>query len=144
KATMPELPDVKQARFIAEYGLPAYDAALLTETRALADYFEAVAKESGDPKAAANWIMGDLSRLLNAAGKEISDCPIPPTHLAAMLRLIADGTINGKIAKALIEEMFATGAPPAQIVEEKGWKTIKDTGAVIALVEKVLTDNPQI
>jgi aspartyl-tRNA(Asn)/glutamyl-tRNA(Gln) amidotransferase subunit B len=144
KATMPELPDARKTRFIEQYGLPAYDAAFLTETRALADYYEAVAKDSGDPKAASNWVMGDLSRLLNASGTDIADCPIPPQNLAAMIRLIADGTISGKIAKSLIEEMVTTGRDPVAIVEEKGWKTIKDTGAIIALVEKVMTDNPNI
>ncbi|HZP81185.1 MAG TPA: Asp-tRNA(Asn)/Glu-tRNA(Gln) amidotransferase subunit GatB [Chthonomonadaceae bacterium] len=144
KATMPELPDARKTRFIEQYGLPAYDAAFLTETRALADYYEAVAKDSGDPKAASNWVMGDLSRLLNASGTDIADCPLPPQNLAAMIRLIADGTISGKIAKSLIEEMVTTGRDPVAIVEEKGWKTIKDTGAIIALVEKVMTDNPNI
>jgi aspartyl-tRNA(Asn)/glutamyl-tRNA(Gln) amidotransferase subunit B len=144
RATMPELPDARKARFLSEYGLPAYDAAFLTDTRALADYFEETARAGGDAKAAANWIMGDLARLLNAAGKEITESPISPASLAAMIRLIADGTISGKIAKTLIEAMFATGKAPAAIVEEKGWKTITDTGAIAALVEKVLAANPNI
>jgi aspartyl-tRNA(Asn)/glutamyl-tRNA(Gln) amidotransferase subunit B len=144
RATMPELPDARKARFLSEYSLPAYDAAFLTDTRALADYFEETARVSGDAKAAANWIMGDLARLLNAAGREIADSPIRPANLAAMIRLIADGTISGKIAKTLIEEMFATGKAPAAIVEEKGWKTITDTGAIAALIAKVLAANPNI
>jgi aspartyl-tRNA(Asn)/glutamyl-tRNA(Gln) amidotransferase subunit B len=144
RATMPELPDARKARFMTDYGLPAYDAALLTDTRALADYFEEAARLSGDPKAVANWVMGDLSRLLNANNTDIADCPITPADLAAMVRLIADGTISGKIAKALIEEMYATGKAPGDIVAERGWTTIKDTGAIAALVEKVMADNPQI
>jgi aspartyl-tRNA(Asn)/glutamyl-tRNA(Gln) amidotransferase subunit B len=144
RATLPELPDARRTRFIAEYGLSAYDAGLLIESKALADYFEAVARDCGDGKAAANWIMGDLARLLNAGNTDIADCPIPPWNLAAMVRFIADGTISGKIAKTLIEEMFATGGDPATIIEVKGWKTIKDTGAVRALVEKVFAENPQI
>jgi len=144
RAILPELPDARKARFIAEYGLSPYDAAFLTDTRALADYFEEAARLSSDAKAAANWIMGDLSRLLNTGNTDIADSPISPADLAAMLRLIADGTISGKIAKALIEEMFATGKAPGVIVEERGWKTLKDTGAIAALVEKVLAENPNI
>ena len=144
RATLPELPDARRTRFTEAYGLPAYDASLLTETRALADYFEETAQLSGDPKAASNWIMGDLTRLLNANNVDIAACPIPPANLAAMIRLIDEGTISGKIAKSLIEEMFATGGEPAQIVEEKGWKTLKDTGTLTALVEKVIAENQQI
>ncbi|HLV79737.1 MAG TPA: Asp-tRNA(Asn)/Glu-tRNA(Gln) amidotransferase GatCAB subunit B, partial [Chthonomonadaceae bacterium] len=144
RATLPELPDARRARFLQEYSLPAYDAGLLTETRALAGYFEETATRAGDPKAAANWIMGDLTRLLNAHNRDIAACPISPENLAGMIRLIAEGTISGRIAKTLIEEMFATGRPPAQIVEEKGWKTLTDTGAIAALVEKVVADHPQI
>lgn len=144
RATMPELPDARKARFINDYGLPEYDANLLTETRALADYFERAATASGDPKAVSNWMMGDLTRLMNANSHDITDCPISPEHLAAMTRLIADGIISGKIAKTLIEEMYATGQPPAAIVEAKGWTTIKDTGAIVALIDKAIADNPKI
>ena len=99
-------------------------------------------KLCGDAKSVANWIMGDLSRLLNAGGQEIAASPISPAHLAGMIQLMAEGTISGKIAKTLIEEMYTTGSPPTQIVEEKGWKTMKDTGALLAIVEKVLGENP--
>lgn len=144
RATMPELPDDRRKRFIEHYGLPAYDAALLTETRALADYFEESVQYCGDAKSVSNWIMGDLTRLLNADGKEIGQSPVSSTHLAAMIQLIAEGTISGKIAKSLLEEMYATGGEPESIVEEKGWKTIRDSGAVQAIVEKVFADNPAI
>ena len=144
RATMPELPDVRKARFIADYGLPNYDAAFLTDTRALADYFESVARSGGDPKATANWIMGDLSRLLNADGKDITTCPVSPAHLSALIGLMTDGTISGKIAKSLIEEMYATGEEPAKIVDEKGWRTMKDTGALVAIVEQVFADNSDV
>ncbi|HLK56793.1 MAG TPA: Asp-tRNA(Asn)/Glu-tRNA(Gln) amidotransferase subunit GatB [Chthonomonadaceae bacterium] len=144
RATLPELPDVRARRFREEYGLPAYDAAFLTDTRALADYFEEAAQQSGDAKAVSNWIMGDLARLLNAGAKEIGDSPISAKDLAAMVKLIVEGTISGKIAKTLIEEMYTTGSEPAVIVEEKGWKTIKDSGAVQAIVDKVFADNPEI
>ncbi|MCW3094585.1 MAG: aspartyl/glutamyl-tRNA(Asn/Gln) amidotransferase subunit [Chthonomonadaceae bacterium] len=144
RASMPELPDARRARFQAEYGLPASDAAQLTENRAVADYFETTTKLCGDAKAVANWIMGDLARLLNTDGQEIANSPISPEHLAGMIRLMAEGTISGKIAKALIEEMYTTGKPPVAIVEEKGWKTMKDTGALLTIVEKVFADNPTI
>ncbi|HZT43177.1 MAG TPA: Asp-tRNA(Asn)/Glu-tRNA(Gln) amidotransferase subunit GatB [Chthonomonadaceae bacterium] len=144
RSTLPELPDARRTRFIDAYGLPVYDAGLLTDTRALADYFEETARRCEDPKAAANWIMGDLSRLLNASSLDITACPISPENLAGMIRLIAGGTISGKIAKTLIEEMFTTGKPPAQIVEEKGWKTLTDPLALLELVKQVLDDNPQV
>ena len=144
RASMPELPDARQTRFTDQYGLSAYDAAFLTETRALGDYFEEVVQACGDAKSAANWIMGDLSRLLNTGNREISDSPIPPANLGAMIGLIADGTISGKIAKMLIEEMYATGEAPTAIVEAKGWKSIKDTGALAAMVEQVFAENPNI
>jgi len=144
RASMPELPDARRARFQSEYGLPANDAAQLTENRAIADYFETATKLCGDPKVAANWITGDLARLLNTDGREIATSPISAEHLSGMIQLMADGTISGKIAKTLIEEMYATGRPPVEIVEEKGWKTMKDTSALLTIVEKVFTDNPNI
>lgn len=144
RRTMPELPDARRARFHSEYGLPEYDAAFLTETRALADYFEAAVRPSGDAKLTSNWIMGDLAKLLNADGKEISASTISPESLAAMIKLITDGTISGKIAKSLIEEMYATGDDPLKIVEARGWRTIKDTGAVRAIVDKVFAANAEL
>src|SRR5262249_55750853 len=115
-----------------------------TETRALADYFELAARAGGDPKSAANWMMGDLARLLNASGREITESRISPDQLGAMIRLINEGTISGKIAKSLIEEMDATGQDPAEIVQAKGWTTIKDTGALAALVAQAMADNPKV
>jgi len=144
RRSMPELPDVRRARFIAEFGIAAYDASLITDTRALADYFEEAAKLSGNGKATANWIMGDLTRLLNAAGKEIDACPISPANLAGMLKMLAEGSISGTIAKALIEKMFATGESPDLIAEREGLKTVKDAGALQAIVDKVFADNADV
>ncbi|HLI48869.1 MAG TPA: Asp-tRNA(Asn)/Glu-tRNA(Gln) amidotransferase subunit GatB [Chthonomonas sp.] len=144
KATMPELPDVKKARFMREYGLSDYDASYLTETRALADYFEETAKHAGDAKAAANWIMGDLSRLLNAEGKEIDACPITPQQLGSMIRMIADGTISGKIAKTLIEYMYQSGEDPDKIAAREGLITLRDESAIRQMVQQVFTENPKI
>ncbi len=144
RLNMPELPDSRKARIISEYGLSAYDAAYLIEEKELVDFFEETAKLSGDAKLSANWIMSDLARLLNTDNTPIQNSPISPAHLAEMVKLINDGTISGKIAKTLIEEMFTTSIAPGLIVEDKGWKTIKDTGAIEALVEKVMADNPAI
>lgn len=145
RATLPELPDVRRQRFISDYGIPAYDAGVLTDSRALADYYEQAAKSGGDPKQTANWMMGDLMRLLNSDdNRDITRSPIAPEQLGAMIRLIANGIISGKIAKSLIDEMYATGDDPANIVEAKGWQTIKDTGAIVALVEKVFADNADV
>lgn len=144
RTSMPELPDARRDRFSSEYGLSDYDAAFLTENRALADYYETSAKLSGDPKSAANWIMGDLSKLLNSSGTDIGDCPISPDSLAQMVGLINDGTISGKIAKALIEEMYSTSGVPLEIVEARGWRTIRDAGAVQAAVDKVFAANAEV
>jgi aspartyl-tRNA(Asn)/glutamyl-tRNA(Gln) amidotransferase subunit B len=144
KATMPELPDAKKARFMREYGLSDYDASYLTETRALADYFEETAQHARDAKAAANWIMGDLSRLLNAEGKEIDACPITPRQLGSMIRMIADGTISGKIAKMLIEHMYQSGEDPDKIAAREGLITLRDETTIRQMVQQVFTENPKI
>jgi aspartyl-tRNA(Asn)/glutamyl-tRNA(Gln) amidotransferase subunit B len=144
RASMPELPDARRLRLQSEYSLSAVDAAILTENRALADYFETTTKLCGDARAVSNWMMGDLARLLNAGGQEISVSPISSEDLAGMISLMAEGVISGKIAKTLLEEMYATGRPPVEIVEEKGWKTLKDTSALLAIVEKVLSENAAI
>jgi aspartyl-tRNA(Asn)/glutamyl-tRNA(Gln) amidotransferase subunit B len=144
RSTMPELPDARKARFIAEYGIAASDAALLIDSRALADYFEAAARAAGDPKAACNWIMGDLLRLLNADSKDIGACPLPPEHLGALIKMIAEGTISGKIAKMLLDLMYAGGEAPAVIAEREGLVTIKDEGALAGIVDKVFAANADV
>ena len=144
RASMPELPDARFRRFQEQYGLSAYDASVLVETKALAEFFEETARACSDSKAASNWIMGDLTRLLNTNGVDISESPITPTKLGGMISRITDGTISGKIAKNLIEEMYSTRQEADFVIEAKGWKTIKDSGAVIAIVEKVLAENEKI
>ncbi len=144
RASMPELPDAKMRRFQSEYGLNAADASQLTETRVLADYFELAAASCGDVRSAANWIMGDLSRLLNADSGDISNCKITPQQLGAMITMINNGTISGKLAKSLIERMFATGDDPDTIAEREGLLVMRDTGALAAAVAKVLDDNTNI
>jgi aspartyl-tRNA(Asn)/glutamyl-tRNA(Gln) amidotransferase subunit B len=143
RSTLPELPDAKRARFESVYGLPAYDAGVLTATRVLADYYEAaVGAFAGDPKMVSNWVMSELLGLLNRDGKEIGESPVDPGDLAGLLRLMADGAISGKIAKEVFEEMYATGRDAEAIVEEGGLEQISDAGELEALVVQVLSENP--
>ncbi|HEY1932526.1 MAG TPA: Asp-tRNA(Asn)/Glu-tRNA(Gln) amidotransferase subunit GatB [Acetobacteraceae bacterium] len=140
KATLPELPDAKRARFSREYGLSAYDAAVLVTERATADFFEAVAK-GRDAKAAANWIMGDLFGALNRRGASIETSPVSAASLGKLLDLIADNTINGRIAKDVFDAMIETGKDPAAIVDEKALRQVTDTGAIDIAVDSVLEAN---
>ncbi len=141
KATLPELPDQKKHRFMKDYGLSLYDASVLIAERARAYYFETVAKNS-DPKLAANWVINELLGALNKAGKGLESSPISAQNLAALIGLIADNTISGKIAKDVFAIMFETGGAPAQIVEEKGLKQVTDTGAIETLIDEILAENP--
>ena len=128
--TIPELPDAKRERFVKEYGLPEYDADMLTQSRALAAYFEEATKLSDQPKVVSNWMMGELMRLLNAEGKEIEDCPIKPDRLAGMIKMISDGVISTKIAKTVFEEMYRSGKDAETVVKEQGLVQVSDTGAI--------------
>ena len=138
---LPELPDSRKARYISEYGLSAYDAGVLTMTKEMADYFEACVAAGANPKSAGNWVMGELSRLLNTNNKEIADCLIKADQLAAMLQLIDKGAISGKIAKTVFEDMFNTGKNPEDLVKEKGLAQISDEGAIAAIVDEVVANN---
>lgn len=143
RAALPELPEAKRARFVEQYGLSEYDAGVLTAERAMADYYEAAAASAGDPKATANWVTVELSRLLNAENIPITETKIAPEQLGAMLRLIQDGTISGKIGKTLLEEMFQTGKAAEEIVREKGMVQVSDASAVETMVDEVLAANPK-
>ena len=143
RQTLPELPDAKQARFVDDYGLGAYDAGFLTTSRDMADYYEAVAKESGEAKLAANWVMGELSSYLNKEDKDIKDSPVSATMLAGMIKRIKDNTISGKIAKEVFDAMWQGQGDADAIIESKGLKQITDTGAIEALVDDVIANNPQ-
>ncbi|MCR4420241.1 MAG: Asp-tRNA(Asn)/Glu-tRNA(Gln) amidotransferase subunit GatB [Clostridia bacterium] len=142
RAELPELPAERRRRFAEQYGLPAYDAGVLTATRAMADYFEACVALYPQAKTVSNWLMGDFSRLLNASGLEVEQAPIRPEGLVELLKLIDEGTISGKIAKTVFEEMFATGRPARAIVEEKGLVQISDEAALAAIVDRVLAEHP--
>jgi aspartyl-tRNA(Asn)/glutamyl-tRNA(Gln) amidotransferase subunit B len=141
RAALPELPDAKKARFVAEYGLRAEDAAVLVADRATAEYFEKTAA-GRDPKAAANWVIGDLFGALNRQGIGIEQSPVAPERLGGLIDLIADGTISGRIAKDVFAEMVETGDAPAAIVERNGLRQVSDTGAIEAAVDAALAANP--
>jgi len=143
EAAMPELPGRKRQRFIQELGLREYDAEVLTQTRAVSEYFETAAAVSGDAKTTANWVMGDLMGMLKAEGKEIAESPVSPEHLGQLVKLIATGELSGKLAKEIFPRMFATGDAPAAIVEREGLKQISDTGALEKIIEDVIANNPK-
>jgi aspartyl-tRNA(Asn)/glutamyl-tRNA(Gln) amidotransferase subunit B len=142
KESLPELPLEKRERFVRDYQIPAYDAGVLTSSRALADYFEEVVRLSGKPKAASNWVMVDILKFLNEDRREIKDCPILPESLARLIRLIGDGTISGKMAKDVIGEMYKTGKSPKAIIEEKGMVQITDEDTLKKVIAGVIEANP--
>jgi aspartyl-tRNA(Asn)/glutamyl-tRNA(Gln) amidotransferase subunit B len=141
RAELPELPDAKRARFVAAYGLGAADAQVLVAERATAEYFEKVA-DGRDPKAAANWVMGDLFGALNKQGLGIDQSPVSPERLGALIDMVADGTISGRIAKVVFAEMVETGEAPTGIVERRGLRQVTDTGAIEAAVDAALAAHP--
>jgi aspartyl-tRNA(Asn)/glutamyl-tRNA(Gln) amidotransferase subunit B len=140
KAALPELPDAKKARFVAQYGIPAYDSGVLVVEKATADFYEAVAK-GRDGKQAANWVMGDLFGALNRTGRSIETSPVTAENLGALLDLIKDATINGKIAKDVFEAMVETGEAPGTIVEKRGLRQVTDTGAIDQAIDEVIAAN---
>ena len=141
KASLPELPDAKRARFIQMYGLTPYDAAVLVAEKATAAFYETVAK-GRDPKIAANWVTGDFFAALNRLGRSIEDPPVTAAALGGLLDLMADNTINGRIAKDVFEAMVETGKDAATIVDEQGLRQVTDTSAIDAAVDRILAANP--
>jgi aspartyl-tRNA(Asn)/glutamyl-tRNA(Gln) amidotransferase subunit B len=141
RATLPELPDKKRERFISEYALPEYDADLLTAEKAMAEWFEEAVRAGGQPKTVSNWMTGELGRLLNEENNSIETCPLKPLHLAEMIKLIDNGTISGKIAKAVFEEMYRTAKSPAEIIKEKGLVQISDSEALEKAIDEVIAKN---
>ncbi len=141
KASLPELPDEKKKRFVSAYGLQAYDAEVLIAEKESADYFEAVAK-GRDAKSAANWVINELAGRLNKEGKSIAASPVSAGQLAAILDLIGEKTISGKIAKDLFEIVWTEGGDPRAIVEQRGMKQVTDTGAIEKVVDEIVAANP--
>jgi aspartyl-tRNA(Asn)/glutamyl-tRNA(Gln) amidotransferase subunit B len=142
KEKLPELPDEKRRRFCEQYGISFYDAGVLVVDQVTADFYESVAK-GRDAKLAANWVMGEFFAALNRTGTTIETSPVTAAHLGALLDLIADSTINGKIAKEVFEAMVETGRAPGEIVEEKGLRQVTDTGAITAAVAAVIGANAE-
>jgi aspartyl-tRNA(Asn)/glutamyl-tRNA(Gln) amidotransferase subunit B len=141
---LPELPRARRERFVADYHLPAYDAAILTQSQALADYYEAAARESGNAKAVSNWIMSELLRELPSDDERaLAACAVTPSHLAQLVRLIDDGTISGKIAKDVFDKMLRSGEAPGALVAREGLTQVADTGALETVVDQVLAGNPK-
>ena len=144
RADLPELPDAKKQRFMQDYGLKAYDAGVLTATREMADFYEAVVKAfGGDPKLAANWVMGEFSGALNADGVEIAEAPVNAEALAGLLRRIDDATISGKIAKEVFEAMWAGEGGADQVIEDRGLKQITDASQIEPIIDEVMENNPK-
>jgi len=142
KVGMPELPQAKRERFVADFGISEYDAAVLADDAALADYFEKASKDSPKPKSIANWIINDLLSALSAASLDLSACPIQPAAIGELTLLIEGGTISGRQGKEVFAEMMLSGKAPAVIVEEKGLKQVSDTGAIEAFCDEVIAANP--
>ncbi|MEP7270925.1 MAG: Asp-tRNA(Asn)/Glu-tRNA(Gln) amidotransferase subunit GatB [Acidobacteriota bacterium] len=140
---LPELPEQRRHRFMSEYQLSADEAFTLTGQRELADYYEAVARGTGNPRTAGNWILSELLRELKAAGVDVSVCRITAEHLVGLIKLIEDGTISGKIAKEVFAEMFETGKAAAEIVKEKGLVQITNTAAIEGIVDEVIAASPK-
>jgi aspartyl-tRNA(Asn)/glutamyl-tRNA(Gln) amidotransferase subunit B len=143
KSRMPELPARKRARFVEKYGLREYDAQVLTSTRDLSHYYEKVAAVSGDPRTAANWVMGDLMGFLKAEGKDIAQSPVTAEMLGELVALIHRGEVSGKLAKEIFPKMFAAGEPASVIMDREGLRQIGDSGALERIIDEVLAANPK-
>lgn len=143
RAQIPELPDARQKRYTEELGLPTYDAAVLTVTKEMADFFEETVAGGADAKQASNWIMGEVSGYLNSEQKELHEIALTPNGLAGMIKLIEDGTISSKIAKTVFKELIENGGDAEAIVKEKGLVQISDEGALTGIIVEILDKNPQ-
>ena len=143
KARLPELPAERRERFVNEYDLREYDAQVLSLTRETGDYFEAAMKVSGDGRATANWVTGDLMALLKVSGKEITESPVRAEHLGELVALINKGELSGKLAKEVLPKMFETGDAASVVMEREGLKQISDSGALEKIVDDVLAGNPK-
>lgn len=143
KRTIPELPKERMARFVSEYAIPAYDAAVLTQEKKIAEFFEEAVKTHNNPKAISNWIMGDINAVLNEKNIDIDMTKLCPRNLALLVKMIDDGTISIKIAKEILPEMVEKGESPESLVEKKGLKQISDTGELEGVADKVIKANEE-
>jgi len=143
RASLPELPDNKKERFIRDYGIPDYDADILTSSKALANYYEECLRSYAKPKVVSNWIMSELLRELKRDEREIEECPVPARHLGEMLQMMDEGLISGKMAKSVFEEMYRTGKRAQEVVKEKGWVQVSDSSEIDRIIDQVLAANPK-
>ncbi|MGH9201108.1 MAG: Asp-tRNA(Asn)/Glu-tRNA(Gln) amidotransferase subunit GatB, partial [Vicinamibacterales bacterium] len=144
RATLPELPDARRQRLVAEYGVPAYDAALLTQTRELADYFEATAQAAGNPKAASNWIMGEILRIMKERGVGIGGISVSPEALASLIKIVERGTISSTAGKDVLAKMLESGRPAETIVADDGLAQISDSSSLQPSVQRIVAAHPDI
>ena len=142
RASLPELPVARQQRFVSEYGLPEYDAGVVTSSRHLANYFETCVKLFNQPKTVSNWVMGELLRELNHSGTPVAASPVNPERLVSLLKLVDNGTISLKVARDLFPELYASAKSPEQLVQEKGLTQVSDEGALERIIDDVMTKNP--
>lgn len=141
RANLPELPAVRTKRFVSDYGLPEYDATILTSSKGMADYFEVCVKQFNQPKTVSNWVMGELMRELNNSGTSVSASPVTPERLVSLLRMVDKGTISLKAAREIFPELYSSGKTPDQIVQEKGLTQVSDEGTLAKIIEEVLSKN---
>jgi aspartyl-tRNA(Asn)/glutamyl-tRNA(Gln) amidotransferase subunit B len=141
RAGLPELPAVRTKRFVSDYGLPEYDAAILTASKGMADYFETCVKQFNHPKTVSNWVMGELTRELNNSGTDIISSPVTPERLVGLLQMVDRGTISLKVARDIFPELFSSGKTPEQIVQDKGLTQVSDEGALEQIIGEVLSKN---
>ncbi|WP_447984272.1 Asp-tRNA(Asn)/Glu-tRNA(Gln) amidotransferase subunit GatB [Nitrospira sp. Nam74] len=141
RRTLPELPVARQERFVSQYGLPEYDAGVVTSSRQLADYFEACVKLFAQPKTVSNWVMGELLRELNHSGTPVADSPVTPERLVSLLKLVDNGTVSLKVARDLFPELYASGQSPEQLVQEKGLTQVSDEGTLGKIIDDVMAKN---
>lgn len=142
QSSLPELPATRIARFASDYGLPEYDAGVLTASKGIADYFEACVALFPQPKTVSNWVMGELTRELNASGADVSASPVSPERLVSLLRMVDKGTISLKVAREIFPELYASGKTPEQIVQAQGLTQVSDEGALDKIIEEILAKNP--
>jgi aspartyl-tRNA(Asn)/glutamyl-tRNA(Gln) amidotransferase subunit B len=144
RATLPELPDARRRRLVAEYGVPEYDAALLTQTRELADYFEATAKAAGNPKAASNWIMGEILRIMKERGVGVDGISVSPEALASLIKIVERGTVSSTVGKDVLAKMFESGRSADAIVAEEGLAQISDSSSLEPSVHRIVAAHPDV
>ena len=142
RGSVPELPAVRVSRLVRDYGLPEYDAGVLTVSKGIADYFEACVKLFNQPKTISNWVMGELTRELNLSGTDVTASPVTPERLVDLLQLVEKGTISLKVAREIFPELYSSGKTPEQIVQEKGLTQVSDEGVLDKIIDEVLTKNP--